>query len=81
MSMVCPLIGYVVDEVVHVDNEIIWQLIEWDYNVSSKTNRAIVYCLTWLFIEQVASSANNVACIKFTHLHAHLDDDIKEMQL
>jgi len=44
--MVCPLIGYVIDEMVDVDDQIIQQLIEWDYNVSSGTNRAIVYCLT-----------------------------------
>jgi superfamily II DNA helicase RecQ len=46
MSVVRPLIGYVVDEVVDVDNEIIQQLIEWDCNVSSETYRAIIYCLT-----------------------------------
>jgi hypothetical protein len=44
--MVCPLIGYVVDEMVDVDDQIIQQLIKWDYNVSSGTNRVIVYCLT-----------------------------------
>jgi hypothetical protein len=46
MLMVHPLIGYVVDEVVDVDNEIIRQLIEWDYNVSFDIDKAIVYCLT-----------------------------------
>jgi len=46
MLMVRPLIGYVVDEVVDVDNEIIRQLIEWDYNVSFDIDKAIVYCLT-----------------------------------
>jgi superfamily II DNA helicase RecQ len=46
MSMVCPLIGYVVDEVVDVDDEIIRQVVEWDCNVSSETDRAIIYCLT-----------------------------------
>ncbi len=46
MSTVRPLIGYVVDEVVDVDNEIIRQLVEWDCDVSSETDRAIVYCLT-----------------------------------
>ncbi len=25
--------------------------------------------------------ANNVACIKFVYLHAHLDEDTKNMQL
>ncbi len=46
MLMVRPLIGYVVDEVVDVDNEIIRQFIEWDYNVSFDIDKAIVYCLT-----------------------------------
>jgi hypothetical protein len=41
-----PLIGYVVDEVVYVDDEIIWQLIEWECNVYLETNKAIVHCLT-----------------------------------
>jgi superfamily II DNA helicase RecQ len=51
MSIVRPLIGYVVDKVVDVDFEIIRQLIEWDYDVSSEMDRAIVYCLTRQFIE------------------------------
>jgi hypothetical protein len=34
MSTVHSLIGYVVNEVVDVDDEIIRQLIEWDCNVS-----------------------------------------------
>jgi superfamily II DNA helicase RecQ len=46
MSTMHPLIGYVVDEVADVDDEIIRQLIEWDCDVSSETNRAMVYCLT-----------------------------------
>ncbi len=46
MSTVRPLIGYVVDEITDVDDEIIRQLIEWDCNVSSETDRAMVYCLT-----------------------------------
>ncbi|CAN5955587.1 unnamed protein product [Sphagnum jensenii] len=46
MSTVRPLIGYVVDEVADVDNEIIRQLIEWDCDVSSEMDRAMVYCLT-----------------------------------
>jgi hypothetical protein len=41
-----PLIGYVVDEVVDVDNEIIWQLIEWDCDAFSETYRVIIYYLT-----------------------------------
>jgi len=45
MSMVRPLIGYVVDEVADVDDEIIRQLIEWDCDVSSEMDRAMVYCL------------------------------------
>jgi superfamily II DNA helicase RecQ len=62
-----------------VDNEIIRQFIEWDYNVSFDIDKAIVYCLTWQFVERVASSANNVACVRFVHLHAHLDEDIKKL--
>jgi len=81
MSMVCPLIGYVVDEVVDVDDEIIRKLVEWDCDVSSKTDRAIVYCLTREFVECVASIANNVACIRTAHLHAHLDENAKKAQL
>jgi len=46
MSTVRSLIGYVVDEMVDVDDEIIRQLVEWDYDVSFETDRAIVYCLT-----------------------------------
>ncbi len=42
----CPLIGYVVDEMVDVDDEIIQQLIKWDCNVCFKTDRAMVYYLT-----------------------------------
>jgi superfamily II DNA helicase RecQ len=79
MSMVCPLIGYVVDELVDVDNQIIQQFIGCDYNVSSNTNRVIVYCLTRQFVEWMASSANNVACARFVHLHAHLDENTKKM--
>jgi hypothetical protein len=44
--MLRSLIGYVVNEVVDVDSEIIRQLIKWDYNVYFESNRAIVYCLT-----------------------------------
>jgi hypothetical protein len=43
MSTLRPLIEYVVDEVADVDKEIVRQLIEWDYIVSSETNRAMVY--------------------------------------
>jgi superfamily II DNA helicase RecQ len=46
MSTACPLIEYVVDEVPDVDEEIVRQLIEWDCNVSSETDKAMVYCLT-----------------------------------
>ncbi len=51
MSTVRPLIEYVVDEVADVDDEIIRQLIKWDCNVSSETDRAMVYCLTRQFVE------------------------------
>jgi superfamily II DNA helicase RecQ len=81
MSTVRPLIGHVVDEVVDVDDEIIRQLIEWDCNVSSEMDRAMVYCLTQQSLERVASIANNVACVKIAHLHAHLNKDIKKVQL
>ncbi len=81
MSMVHPLIEYVVDEVVDVDDEIIRQLIEWDCSVSSKTDRAMVYCLTRQSVKRVASVANNVACVRTAHLHAHLDEDAKKVQL
>jgi superfamily II DNA helicase RecQ len=81
MSTVRPLIGYVINEVADVDDEIIRQLIEWDCNVSSKMDRAMVYCLTRQSVERVASIANNVACVRITHLHAHLDEDAKKAQL
>jgi superfamily II DNA helicase RecQ len=81
MSTVHPLIEYVVDEVVDVDDEIIQQLIEWDYDVSSETYKAMAYYLTRQSVERVASVANNVACVKTTHLHAHLDEDAKKAQL
>jgi superfamily II DNA helicase RecQ len=81
MSTVRPLIEYVIDEMVNVDEEIIQQLIEWDCNVSSETNRAMVYCWMWQSVEQVASMANNVACVRTAHLHAHLDEDAKKVQL
>ncbi len=81
MSTVRPLIEYVVDEVVDVDDEIIRQLIEWDCFVSSETDRAMVYCLTRQSVERVASVANNVACVRTAHLHAHLDEDAKKVQL
>jgi hypothetical protein len=69
--MVCPLIEYVVDEMADVDDEIIQQLIEWDCDVSSETDRAMVYCLTRQSVKRVASVANNVACVRTAHLHAH----------
>jgi superfamily II DNA helicase RecQ len=75
------LIGYVVDEVVDVDDEIIRQLVEWDCDVSSEMDRAIVYCLTRQSVERVASIANNVACVRTAHLHAHLDENAKKTQL
>jgi len=81
MSTVRPLIGYVIDEVVDVDDEIIRQLVEWDCDVSSETDWAIVYYLTRQFVKHVASIANNVACVKIAHLHAHLDEDAKKAQL
>jgi hypothetical protein len=46
MSTVLPLIEYVVDQMADVDKEIVQQLIEWDCNVSSKTDKAMVYCWT-----------------------------------
>ncbi len=81
MSTVRPLIQYIVDEVADVDEEIVRQVIEWDCNITSETDRAMVYCLTRQSVEQVASMANNVAGVRTTHLHAHLDDDAKKAQL
>ncbi len=81
MSTVRPLIEYVVDEVADVDDEIIRQLNEWDCDVSSETDRAMVYCLTRQSVERVASVANDVACVRTAHLHAHLDEDAKKAQL
>jgi len=81
MSTVRPLIEYVVDKMADVDEEIVQKFIEWDCNVSSKTDKAMVYCWTRRSVEQVASMANNVACVKTTHLHAHLDEDAKKAQL
>jgi superfamily II DNA helicase RecQ len=74
------LIGYVVDEVVDVDNEFIQQFIKWDCNVSCEIDRGIIYFLTQQSIEQMALIANNVARIKSIHLHAHLDENTKKMQ-
>jgi hypothetical protein len=42
MSTVRPSIGYAVDEVEDVDEEIIRQIVEWDCDVSSEADRAIV---------------------------------------
>jgi len=81
MSTMRPLIQYVVDEVADMDEEIVQQVIEWDYKVTSETNRAMVYCLTRQSVEQVASMANNVAGVRTAHLHAHLDGDAKKAQL
>ncbi len=41
----------------------------------------MVCCLTRQSFEQVASMANNVACVRTAHLHAHLDEDAKKAQL
>jgi superfamily II DNA helicase RecQ len=54
MSTVHPLTGYAVDEVDDVDEEIIRQIVEWDCDVSSEADRAIVYCFTRQSVEQVA---------------------------
>jgi superfamily II DNA helicase RecQ len=75
------LIGYVVDEVADVDDEIIRQFIKWNCNVSSETDRATLYCLIRQSVERVAYIANNVACVRTAHFHAHLDEDAKEAQL
>ncbi len=77
MSTVRPLIEYVVDEVADVDDEIIRQLIEWDCDVSSEMDKAMVYYLTRQSVERMASVVNNVACVRT----AHLDDDAKKAQL
>ncbi len=81
MSTMFPVIEYIVDDVVDVDEEIVPQLIEWDCNVSSETDRAMVYCLMRQSVEQVASMANNVACVRTVHLHAHFDEDAKKVQV
>ncbi|CAK9866996.1 unnamed protein product [Sphagnum jensenii] len=81
MSTVHPLIGYVIDEVDDVDDvddEIIRQLIKWDCDVSFEMDRVIVYCFTRQSVERVASIANNVACVRIAHLHAHLEEDAKK---
>jgi len=77
MSTVRPLIKYVVDEVADVDDEIIRQLIEWDCDVSSEMDKAMVYYLTRQSVERMASVVNNVACVRT----AHLDEDAKKAQL
>ncbi|CAM6005359.1 unnamed protein product [Sphagnum balticum] len=74
MSTVRPLIGYAVDEVEDVDKEIIQQIVEWDCDVSSEADRAIVYCFTRQSVERVAFVANNMACVRTAHLHAHLEE-------
>ncbi len=81
MSTVHPLIEYAVDEVDDVDEEIIRQIVEWDCDMSSEADRAIVYSFTRQSLERVASVANNVACITTAHLHAHLEEDAKKAQL
>jgi hypothetical protein len=79
MSIVHPLIEYDVDEMANVDDEII-QHVEWDCNKVFDNERTIVYFLTRQSIELVASIANNATCVKFAHLHAHLDEDTNHMQ-
>ncbi|CAK9868449.1 unnamed protein product [Sphagnum jensenii] len=81
MSTVRPLIGYAVDQVEDVDEEIIRQIVEWDCDVSSEVGKAIVYYFTRQSVERVASVANNVACVRTAHLHAHLEEDAKKAQL
>jgi hypothetical protein len=81
MSTVRPLIGYAVDEVEDVDEEIIRQIVEWDCDVSSEADKAIVYCFTRQSVERVAFVANNMACVRTAHLHAHLEEDAKKAQL
>ncbi len=47
MSIARPFIRYNVDEVVDVNDEIIQQIIKWDWDETNfGVNRAIVYCLT-----------------------------------
>jgi ATP-dependent DNA helicase RecQ len=81
MSTVRPSIGYAVDEVEDVDEGIIRQIVEWDCDVSSEADKAIVYCFTRQSVERVASVTNNVACVRTAHLHAHLEEDDKKAQL
>ncbi|CAK9261303.1 unnamed protein product [Sphagnum jensenii] len=81
MSTVRPLIGYAVDEVDDVNEEIIRQIVQWDCDMSSEANMAIVYCFTRQSVERVASVANNVAYVRTAHLHAHLEEDAKKAQL
>jgi superfamily II DNA helicase RecQ len=42
---------------------------------------AIVYCFTRQSVEWVAFVANNVACVRTAHLHAHFEEDTKKAQL
>jgi superfamily II DNA helicase RecQ len=81
MSIARPFIRYNVDEVVDVNDEIIQQIIKWDWDETNfGVNRAIVYCLTQHFVEQLALRINNIT-INCVHLYAHLDNDTKHAQL
>jgi len=46
MPTVHTSIRYKVNEVVNVDSEIVWQIIEWDCEQASTIVKAIVYRLT-----------------------------------
>ncbi len=72
------MIGYAVDDVDDVDEEIIRQIVEWDCDVSSEADMAIVYCFTRQSVERVASVANNAVGVRTAHLHAHLEEDAKK---
>jgi superfamily II DNA helicase RecQ len=76
-----PFIRYNVDEVINVNDEIIQQIIKWDWDkTNSYVDRAIVYCLIQHFVEQLALKINNIT-IYCVHLYAHLDNDTKHAQL
>ncbi len=78
MPIVHPLIGYNVDEVVDMDNEIVCHIIEWDCSQTSTIDKAIVYCLAQQFIEK-----NNIkhqwCYVSCTHFHTHLHMDTKQL--
>jgi hypothetical protein len=73
----CPLIWYKVNEVVNVDSEIVWQIIEWHCEQASTIVKAIVYRLSRQSIKKVSSNINDVA-INCGHLHTHLYMDTKQ---